>query len=257
MDAVIDAQTVSHANDSHTNETDAPIRRKYNLAGCFMLVGILVAKSDRANKDQPVSLAQCWLPLSAYRLPKNQYTTYRHPGIVPALAERTFRRVSPSIDAYAAERGWDVQPVMYFYRPPALNALIGEEGKIKDMPLLMRTIPTVKRFMIDATSQTETQSVIRDLVDICAKVLEEAAIAEPPYLQEEFHPRVALNQLLSDFPFLVHHIFKALPNLYILRHRARVNGREDTIHHVRYEREAIQDLDTNRMLRPNLINPAP
>lgn len=251
MDAVMDNPTQDLEQAPET-----AVRRKYNLAGCFMLVGTLVAKSDRPNPEEPVSLALSWLPLSAYKLPKNAWTTYRHPGVVPALAERPFRRLSPSIDAYAAERNWDVQPVMYFYRPPVLNKLIGEEGKIKDVPVLMRTIATKDRFMVDATVQTETQGVIRDLLDICVDVLEEASLVEPAYLQDDFHPRVALNQLLSDFPFLVHHIFKTLPNLYILRHRGRVNGREDTVHHVRYEREAIQDMDANRMLRPMLINPA-
>jgi hypothetical protein len=79
-------------------------RRKYNIGGCFTLVANLVAKADRPNPEQPVSLLQSWLPLSD-KMPKNAFTTYRHPGVIPALSDRAYLRLAPSIDAYANERG--------------------------------------------------------------------------------------------------------------------------------------------------------
>lgn len=231
-------------------------RRKYNIGGCFTLVANLVAKADRPNPEQPVSLLQSWLPLSD-KMPKNAFTTYRHPGVIPALSDRAYLRLAPSIDAYANERGWDVQPIIYFYRPTSLDDLLGEDGKINTLSAVMRPFPTEERILIDATIQTEAQSVMRDLIDMCIDVLDEANLYVPEYVQQSSSSRLVLNELLADMPFLVHHLFKRLPKLQVLRHRGRVNGRNDSIYHVRYSRDAIRDMDKDRLMRPHVINVAP
>jgi|GEM_PF-2245390 len=245
---------------THESQNPAPvqetIRRRYNAAGCFTLIGTVVAPANRPNPDEPVSLAFSWLPLTSQKLPKTPATSYRHPNVVPALSTRNFRRLAPAIDTYVQDRGWLSQSVMYLYRPAILDELVGEDGTIKDLSVVSRQDPAPKRAVIDLSLQTELIGVSEELLAFCIDILEKnAGLYLPSYLTEnEVHARVALNRLLADMPFLIHHIFQAYPVLHVLRHRGNVNGRtDDVINHIRYSPEYIQDIDENRLMRPKLI----
>lgn len=254
------AEFLSNTRMNNESQTAEPVvrrimsERKYNMSGCLNLVSTVMQPKEHVNLDVPVSLSSSWLPLSMSRLPDNQATRFRCAGLISAISDRSYRRMAPQIDAYAVERGWVVQPVNYFYRPHGFDVIAGPDSKIKDVAFALRQLNTAERPMIDTTHQTENQTILLDLLNLCCKVLEQASIAEPAYMRQTDHPRALLNELLADLPFLVHHIFAHLPNLSVLKHRARINGREDIIYHIRYEPEAVKDFNNDRLMRPKVIN---
>lgn len=232
----------------------ATTHRAYRKGGCFNMTSVLVAPADRVTPETKVSIANSWLPLSDKAFDMSGPAGYRCPGVIPTLGDRLFTNLAPDIDTYAAQRGWVVQPVMYFFRPQGLVDLIGEDGLIKSMQQINGQLALSERVTVDLTIQTETQSVLADLSELCKSVLSECRYKLPLYCSGD-NPRFTLSHLLADFPFLVHHIFHAYPKLEVLRHRGRVNGREEVVSHIRYAKDAVFDLDTEKWFRKNVLTP--
>lgn len=243
----------------NNNEKINPIQnRRYNLGGCFNLIGTVVAHAERPDPEAPISLSRAWMPLSSIPVPKTEGSSYRHPGIIPSTSDRSFRRIAPAIDAFASERNWVVQPVAFAFRPAPLDDILGEDGRISTLLTTMQDYATEDRVMIDTQAITENQAALKGLIEICMSALSESKVPAPAYMKQlSGQYRSALGELLADMPFLVHHIFRALPNLHLLRHRARINGREDTVQHLRYDPQAIMDINHDRLLRPLVINVVP
>ena len=241
---------------SSISTTTGMSHRPHQAGGAFGLAGVLVAAAERPNPDEPMSLLQCWLPLTKQVFDKNGPAGYRHPGVIPVLNANHFSRIAPSLDSYVAERNWVLQPVLFFYRPQALIDLLGEDGRSRTLPVLSHKQPMPERVYVDATAQNEKQPVIKEILDLCVDVLKQTAITLPSYLGGN-SPRISLTAALMDFPFLVHHIFKEYPNLHALRHRARVNEREDVVLHIRYRRKDVFGLNTDKLYRKDEINVIP
>jgi hypothetical protein len=229
--------------------------RKYKKRGAFTLTAVLVAQANRPNPDEPLSLLQSWLPLSERAFDRSGPAGYRHPGVIPALGDsRSFLRLGPAIDAYAAERNWVVQPVQYFYHPEAMEPLLNEgaAGYLGKVSVINRKIPLDERVFIDVNTETSLDGA-DELRDLCVAVLKKAKLDIPQYVNTS-HERVALSMLLKDYPFLVHHIFKKLPKLHILRHKGRVNGREDVVNHILYRKNDVSELNAKSLMRPQMLN---
>lgn len=248
VDNAVAEQTPSLATDKRFAS-----HRPHRASGSFAFAAVVVAAANRPNPEEPVSLLQSWLPLGGNNFSRTGPAGYRHPGVIPVLGTNNLTRVAPSIDAYAAERNWVTQPALFFYRPQALVDLIGEDGLVRDLPKISRTQVVEDRVYIDVSVSSEMQAVLQTVLNLCLKVIDEAGI-KPSHYVESSNPRIALSGLLVDFPFLVHHIFKAFPKLHVLRHRAKVNGREEVINHIRYRRKEAYGLNTERLYRKTLIN---
>ncbi|MDF8363288.1 MULTISPECIES: hypothetical protein [Achromobacter] len=233
--------------------------RKYKKRGAFTLTAVLVAQANRPNPEEPLGLLQSWLPLSERAFDRSGPAGYRHPGVIPALGDsRSFLRLGPAIDAYAAERNWVVQPVQYFYHPQAMEPIFELQKKEEDkgylgkVSLINRKIPLDERVFIDVNTETSLDGA-DELRDLCVNVLKQAKLEIPQYV-ESSKPRDALSMLLRDYPFLVHHIFKKLPALHILRHKGRVNGKEDVVNHILYRKNDVSDLNAKSLMRPQMLN---
>ena len=232
-------------------ETSGP----YRVGGSFALLSVVVAPSNRPDKDKPMSLLSSWLPLSNTKFDPSGPAGYRHPGVIPALNATSLKNVKPALDAYAAERGWDLQASTFYYRPKALVDLIGEDGLVRSLPVLMRNQTAKERIFINVPSPSEGMDLMQPLLDVCAKVLEEGGFKLRSYFDAN-NPRSVLTAALIEYPFLVHHIFKAFPNLHVLRHSARVIDRIEVINHIRYRKSEAHGLNATRNFSKELIKVA-
>lgn len=231
------------------------MHRVYKKAGSFSLTGVIFAPKNRPNPDEPMSLSQCWLPLGQKIDPVFKGADkYRHPNVMPVLGDHyVLSKVGPILDFYAEDRDWVIQPVLFFYRPKEVANVIGEDGFIKDLPGKLRQLPLDDRMFIDLTTQIETSDTYAPMLDLCHRIFSDVQVQIPDYAFGK-DARKALALLVADYPFLIHHIFAAYPNLRLFRHQARIGGpgrlgRIESVSHIVYNKNEIHDPDVSRLMR--------
>jgi hypothetical protein len=231
--------------------------RVYKRAGCFNLTAVVAIPATDVNESTQASISQSWLPLSNKILSLNHTTGFKLENVIPVLSDRIYNRVAPLIDAYAFEHNLIVQPVLFFYRPPALAKLLAtaerkeDRDLVKSLPSLSRKQALSDRIFVDITVQTENQLVLIEMRNMCLQVLSQSGLNLPAYCTAD-NARIVLSNLLMDFPFLVHHVFNTYPNLVLLRHKARINGRIDSINHIRYDKSSVFEMELDKLYRKSI-----
>ena len=220
--------------------------RSFKKRGCFTLTSILALPLEDVELVESMSLVYSWLPLASTAFDQSGPAGFRCPNVIPVLHDSRLRSLRPTLDAYALEHGLAMQPAQYFFNPAKIVEFIGEGALIGESKFSLRNqqLEMPDRLMVDITTQTERKSVMRDLVSLCVQVLETGDFKIPSYIDGKDYS-FQISCLLIDFPFLIHHIFDAYPNLQFIRHMGRVNGQEDIVNHVRYDPSAVSDIRTD------------
>ena len=226
--------------------------RTFKKRGCFSLTSLLALPLEDVPKVAQMSLAHSWLPLASEVFDAKGPAGFRCPNVIPVLHDSHLRRFRPALDAYAIEYGLGMQPARYFFQPAKLTEFIGDGALISESKFGLRNqkLEMPDRIMVDLTTQTERKSVMRELCALSADVLHRGKFELPIYMQARTEGDgdaflFQISCLLIDFPFLIHHIFDAYPNLQLFRYVGRVNGREDVVNHVRYDPAAVSDIQTD------------
>lgn len=234
----------------------APPHKVYKKSGCFNLTGVVFVPKDQVNPDEEISIAKASLPITSDEFDQSGAAGYRHPNLIPALSDNNFLNIAPLIQQHANKNNLAFLPAIFFYRPPEVNDVLGEDGLLKDLSRALRDKKVTDRLFIDLNSQSEPHMMLNPLRDHCVAVLNHAKVDLPRYLYEG-DAKLDLINLLQDYPFLVHHVFYALPNLRVLRHRVKVLGKEQPINHLIYNPNWVQDIDTERLRRLDNLKVVP
>ena len=163
------------------------------------------------------SIKESWLPFSGDNQQLILLYKHRLPEVFPALNEKSYAAIGPSLDFYAIKKDVDIQSNLFRFRPHAFEAYEadGEDLSITGLTPKIRESDLENRIIIETHNQAESIRVLNELLIIIENALSDEQINVPSAI-DNMKLRNRVSHLLSTYPFLPFVIFKQLPKLSVL-----------------------------------------
>jgi len=245
-------------NENRISITEVAPPSSIRKKGCFRVAAVLI--QDKQNKGQSQSIEQSWLPISGCA--SEELSLALEDKIVPVLLDESvvINRMLPVLRNDLLSQGRDqvLLPVSFFYRPKILDTPLFDGHDTEDITVLTSVpfynkVTVEDRVLLTLAGSTNDPTGYKKLLEIVFSVLDGKDIDPVYYGIETSKPTKELVQdILTKFPNLVNHVFKALPNLHVLRYKALVCDNETTVTFIRYKPEYFKGIISKKYFMENL-----
>jgi len=206
--------------------------------GCFYRIAILPFSID--NPKAATSIKASWLPYMEEHADNEKITVQKDESIIPVLPFNEYQKIYSVLDNEIRSRYQFILPVPFCYRPKAFDCDDFNSMGIGELLVHDKKIhPLENRIIMDLWGLQSDTSACEFILDLCRLPLLQAGLATvlAKYINTygSGNKREIVNDLLSNFPALVHYVFANLPNLHILEYRTHFNDAAIKISQIRYD----------------------
>jgi len=205
--------------------------------GCFYRIAILPCSIN--NPKATTSIKASWLPCMEEHDDNKKIMVRKNENIIPVLPFSEYQKIYSVLDNEIRTQYKFILPVPFCYRPKAFDCndfygmgageLVTHDKKIH---------PMENRIVMDLWGLRSDSPACEFILDLCRQPLLQTGLTTvlAKYINTygNGNKKEIINDLLSNFPALIHYVFASLPDLHILEYRTHFNGAPIKISQIRY-----------------------